>query len=473
MYIKPVILCGGIGSRLWPVSRKSLPKQFAPLLGETSLFSSALKRSAQLTYLDPIVVTSEDYKFIVKRQAQDLEVRLQILLEPEGKNTAPAIFAAARFAFEKHGDSLLLVMPSDHYIPDTRAFSEMVERGRSSAEAGAIVTFGVKPSRVETGFGYIQLDKKSAGYCFDVKNFHEKPEKALATKMVSAGNFLWNAGIFLFKASAMMDLAKALEPEMVSLVDRSVELAVEDGCYWHINKEVWKSVDAKSIDHAILERSKNIKCVDFSGEWSDLGDWAALTTQLKADDSNNIIEGTAIQLDCSSSTLWSSAEGVQLVGLGLNNVTAIVTSDAVLVANTSHLQGVREVVSLLKKHNISQAGQHAKDFRPWGWFEVLVNQPGYKVKRIQVFPGTSLSLQSHEHRSEHWVVVTGTATVTRGVEKFELKENESTYINAGEKHRLENKEQTDLMIIEVQCGSYLGEDDIIRYQDEYQRLTSR
>ena len=467
--IVPVILCGGVGSRLWPLSRQSLPKQFAPLIGDQSLFEAAVRRVDTEIFSDPLVVTSHDHRFLVEKQMRDCGCKGTILLEPVGKNTGPAIFAAAHHAVKHCNDALLLVMPSDHHIPDQRAFVEMVLAGRKAAKADAIVTFGVAPDRPETGYGYIELDQLSAGTTFVVKKFHEKPDLATAQKMLDAGHYVWNAGIFLFQASIMLANAKNFEPKMLAKVEIAIDNARQDKNFWHIDAANWSQIQGKSVDYAIMEKTEKIACVKFSGSWSDLGDWNTVAEQLEQDEEGNFITGTARQIGCRNTTLWSASHGTQLVGLGLNNIVTVVMRDAVLVADAARMQDVRDVVDDLEQAGISQANQHAKDYRPWGWFESLVNMPGYQVKRLHVYPGAALSLQSHKHRSEHWVVVSGTATVVRDNTNFTLRTNESVYIHVGQKHRLANETDAPLTVIEVQTGNYLGEDDIIRYEDVYER----
>ena len=467
--IVPVILCGGVGSRLWPLSRKSLPKQFAQLLGDKSLFEAAVSRVDIEKFGNPITVTSSDHRFLVEKQLRDCGRSGTILLEPAGKNTAPAVFAAAHHVIKHIGDALLLVMPSDHHIPDQDAFANMVLAGSVAANEGAIVTFGVTPDRPETGYGYIEVGDSTSDIASTVKKFHEKPERKTAQKMIDAGNYVWNAGIFLFQASVMLANAKKFEPKMLAGVQAAVDDAREDKNFWHINNAHWMQIERQSLDFAILEKIEHISCVKFSGSWSDLGDWNAVAGQLPHDDNGNFVNGTASQIDCQNTTLWSVADGTQLVGLGLKNIVTVVMDDAVLVADSKRMQDVRQVVAQLETAGIMQAYQHAKDYRPWGWFESLVNMPGYQVKRLHVYPGAALSLQSHRCRSEHWVVVSGTASVVRDDELLTLATNESVYIHLGQKHRLANETDAPLTVIEVQTGDYLGEDDIVRYEDYYRR----
>jgi mannose-1-phosphate guanylyltransferase/mannose-6-phosphate isomerase len=327
----------------------------------------------------------------------------------------------------------------------------------------------VAPDRPETGYGYIELGEPSAGVAFAVKKFHEKPDLATAQKMLDAGHYVWNAGIFLFRASTMLAHAKNLAPDTLAAVLAAIDGAWKDNNFWHIDDAAWAQINGQSVDYAILEKIEKIACVKFCGNWSDLGDWNAVAGQLPHNGEGNFITGTVSQLDCQNTTLWSVANGTQLVGLGLKNIVTVVMDDAVLVADASRMQDVRDVVDHLERAGVSQAHQHAKDYRPWGWFESLVTMPGYQVKRLHVYPGAALSLQSHRHRSEHWVVVSGTARVVRDDEILTLAANESVYIHVGQKHRLANEKDAPLIVIEVQTGDYLGEDDIVRYEDVYRR----
>ena len=466
----PVILCGGIGSRLWPVSRQSLPKQFAPLIDGTSLFEAALQRATSVSETQPIVVSSSDHRFITQKQLLKYRDSGTILLEPKGKNTAPAIFAATHFISEAYGDELVLIMPSDHYIPDINAFAKMVQLGCAEANDGALVTFGVKPIKPETGYGYIELGDEVSDDCYIVKRFLEKPNLRIAEQILADGSHVWNAGIFLFRASTLIKLAECFEPSMLASVKASVDCAIKDDNFWHIDPSSWDDIEGCSVDYAIIEKTDNIKCVSFCGGWSDLGDWNALASQLPLDDMGNLVRGDVSQISCENTTLWAAPGRVHLAALGLKNIVAIATDDAVLVADASCAQDVRNVVEYLYEKNVSQAHQHLKDYRPWGWFESLVAMPGYQVKRLNVNPGASLSLQSHKYRSEHWVVVSGTATVVLDEDLLTIETNESVYIQSGQKHRLSNTESDNLVVIEVQTGSYLGEDDIIRYEDVYNRI---
>ena len=313
------------------------------------------------------------------------------------------MFAAAHHVIKHKGDALLLVMPSDHHIPDHKAFTDMVLAGNAAAQSGAVVTFGVTPDQPDTGYGYLELGISESDAVFAVSKFHEKPDRATAQQMLDEGHYVWNAGIFLFRASGMLALGEAFEAEMLAAVQACMDAAQEDKNFWHIDKAAWGKIEGQSVDYAILEKTDQIACVRFFGEWSDLGDWNAVAEQLPHDGAGNFLTGTASQIDCQNTILWSASDGARLVGLGLENIVTVVMDDAVLVADAARMQDVRDVVEHLERAESRKPT--CKDYRPWGWFESLVNQPGYQVKRLHVYPGASLSLQSHQHRSEHWVVV--------------------------------------------------------------------
>lgn len=470
--VVPIILAGGFGTRLWPVSRQSYPKQFVSLTGRSSLFQQTVLRVADDRFAKPLIVTSEKYRFIVSDQLDTIGISADIVIEPVGKNTAPAVLAAAIITQKSDIDATLLVMPSDHHIPETKEFLETIAAGITAANNGAVVTFGVKPSRVETGYGYIETVAGKHGICRPVRGFHEKPDYSRATEMFNSGSYLWNTGIFLFKAKTIIDLAEIFQPKMLLAVSEAVTKGYFDLDYFRISHVDWSLVENNSIDYAIMEKATNIVCVDFKTLWSDLGDWRAVANLAEGDANNNVVCQNSIGIECNNTMLWSSAERLRLTGLGLNNIVAVATDDAVLVADANKLQDVRKVVAALDSAGAPEAKQHLKDYRPWGWFESLVLMQGYQVKRLNVYPRSKLSLQSHQYRSEHWIVVSGRATVCRDDEVFVLECNESTFIKANQKHRLANETDNPLIVIEVQTGSYLGEDDIIRYEDVYQRSVS-
>jgi len=467
--IFPVILAGGTGTRLWPVSRESMPKQFVSLVGRRSLFQESVLRLTGKDLSSVKVITSSNYRFLVSKQLKEIHSDAKVYLEPSGKNTAPAIIAAAQISKESGSSCLMLVAPSDHYIPDVDAFMENVLEGKEAAENGDIITFGVKPIRPETGYGYIEISGERTGACREVINFFEKPNAEIAQKMLESGNFLWNAGIFLFRTDVMLSLAEKHQPEMTSAVRRAVQEGEPDLEFFRFESKSWDNIRGESIDYAIVEKTDNLSCIELKSEWHDLGDWQSVSQVIGNDKNNNLTTENSTNIDCTNTTLWSTSERIHLAGLGLDNIIAIATEDAVLVANAEHTQEVKKIVADLEKSGVYQARKHIRDERPWGWFESLVDLPTYQVKRLHVYPGACLSLQSHKFRSEHWVVVGGTATIWRDEEIFTLEVNSSVYINVGQKHRLANDTEEELTVIEVQTGSYLGEDDIIRYEDVYRR----
>ncbi len=473
--IVPVLLAGGHGNRLWPLSRKSYPKQFAKLLGETSLFQQSVLRlcSSDIIDFEPhITLTNSDFRFIVTEQMQDLGIDPNyIILEPEPKNTAPPILASSLFAYQKDPNTILLVTPSDHVIPDIKAFHHSVKLGINQVNNGKIVTFGIKPSSPVTGYGYIEIINKNLDSlgASTVKRFVEKPEIEVAQKMINTGNFLWNAGIFMFKAIDMVKAFEKYSPDILSLTQKAINTAVPDLGFLRINPEFWKDLDNISIDYAIMEKSPNLVSIPFSSDWSDLGDWEAVWDNLSKDVSGVALSGDAHAINCENSLLRSESESQNIIGLGLKDIIAVAMPDAVLVSHKTKSQNVKKVVEYLKSNKIKQAETFPKDHRPWGWFEILSIGKRFQVKRIYVNPGASLSLQSHKFRSEHWVSVEGTAKVIIGKKVQLITEGQSVYIPVGEVHRLENPGSSPIVLIEIQTGSYLGEDDIVRYEDIYSR----
>ncbi len=476
MLITPVLLCGGSGTRLWPLSRKSYPKQFVPLVGEETLFQASacrLSGGAQgLEFAAPLVVTNSDFRFIVVEQLQAIGMDPgAILIEPEGRNTAPAVLAAALRAVAEDPDAVLLVAPSDHVVPDVTAFRAAVARGLEAVAKGQLVTFGITPTHPETAYGYLELKKAAGGDGAPVplKQFVEKPDLARATEMLKAGNFKWNAGIFLFRASDMIAAFRTHAPDLMAPVKEAVETATPDLGFLRLNPEPWAQAEDISIDYAVMEKSSNLSVVPFDAAWSDLGGWDAVWRESGPDADGVVTSGGATAIDCQNSLLRSDSDQMELVGIGLENIIAVAMNDAVLVADSSRAQDVKKAVTALKEKGASQATAFPKDHRPWGWFESLVIGDRFQVKRIHVHPGASLSLQSHVHRSEHWIVVEGTAHVTIDDQQQLVTENESVYIPVGAVHRMENPGKVPMVLIEVQTGTYLGEDDIVRYEDIYAR----
>ena len=467
--ITPIILCGGSGTRLWPLSRKGFPKQFAQILGARSLFTQSALRVSGNGFAAPVVVTGSDFRFIVTEQLLGEEIDPgAVLIEPEGRNTAPAVLAAALHVAATDPDVLILVTPSDHAIPDAEAFRATVQQGVPAAQAGRIVTFGILATRAETGYGWLEIDGAGAGAA-PLKRFVEKPDAARAEAMLADGNFLWNTGIFLSTARTLIAAFQAHAPGLVAPVRKAVDLAKADLGFLRLDAEAWRSAEAISLDFAVMERANNLSVVPFVGRWNDLGGWDAVALEMGADGQGNSFAGAATVLDCRDTLLRSESDGVELVGIGLENLIVIAMNDAVLVADRSRAQDVKKAVEALKSKGAKQAEAFATDHRPWGWFETLALSNRFQVKRIVVKPGASLSLQSHHHRAEHWIVVEGTAKVTIDSEVKLISENQSVYIPLGARHRMENPGKLPMVLIEVQTGAYLGEDDIVRYEDVYAR----
>ena len=471
MKITPVILAGGSGTRLWPLSRKFHPKQFTNLIGDGSLFQQAALRAVGEGFAPPIVVTTTDFRFIVTEQLQEVGVNPgAILLEPCGRDTAPAILAATLQASRDPDCAAVLIMPSDHLIPNVDAFNAAVKLGLKGVLAGQIVTFGIQPTHPETAYGYLKTASNALlENLVGLESFTEKPSIERAKAMLVAGGFLWNAGIFLARPTDLVSAFETHATKITQHVKEALEAALPDLGFWRLSPEPWEACPKQSIDYAIMEKINNLSVVQYSAGWSDLGDWNAIWREGDKTEASLQILGEVTEIDCHNSLLRSENAGQRLVGLGLDNLIAIAMKDAVLIADRSRSQDVKHAVEQLRSESVPQAEQFPKDRRPWGWFESLVISEGFQVKRIHVKPGASLSLQSHKYRAEHWVVVQGTAEVTVSDKISILEANHSVYIPLGEKHRLRNPGDADLEIIEVQTGTYLGEDDIIRYDDVYKR----
>lgn len=471
--ITPVLLCGGSGTRLWPLSRKSFPKQFARITGEESLFQAAARRLSGPGFAAPMVITGNDFRFIVTEQLAQAEIPPRaMLIEPEGRNTAPAVLAAALVLAASDPAALMLVAPSDHVIPDDAAFRAAVAAAAPRALVGDLVTFGITPTRAETGYGYLELAPgadAAAAKPQPLARFVEKPDAERAAAMIASGQFLWNAGIFLFTAGALIQAFRDHAPEVLAPVAAAVEGAHADLGFTRLAVAPWEGVPDVSIDYAIMEKAANLAVMPYAAGWSDLGGWDAVWQETGPDAAGNVTSDHATAIGCEGSLLRSESPRVELVGIGLKDIVAVATTDAVLVAHKSEAQRVKDAVSALKARGATQATQFPTDHRPWGWFESLVVGNRFQVKRIHVLPGAALSLQSHHHRSEHWIVVEGTARVTVDDTVKLVTENQSVYIPLGAVHRMENPGKVPMVLIEVQTGSYLGEDDIIRYEDIYSR----
>ena len=461
----PVLLSGGSGTRLWPLSREAHPKQFLPLVGERSMLQATWERVAPLAGAAPLVVANEAHRFLVAEQLRQLDCQpAAILLEPIGRNTAPAIAVAALQACAAGDDPLLLVLPSDHVITDAEAFRASVLAASPAAERGRLITFGIVPTGPETGYGYIKAAPGTGVRA--VERFVEKPDRATAEGYVASGEYFWNSGMFLFLASRFLAELERLQPAMLSACRAAWSASQRDSDFLRLDKAAFAACRADSIDYAVMEKTADAAVLPIDVGWNDVGSWSALWDVAERDADGNAHHGDVIAIDSRN----TYAYGRRLIGLvGLEDIVVVETDDAVLVAHKDRVQGVKDIVARLKQDGRSEATWHRKVYRPWGSYDGIDRGERFQVKRITVRPGAALSLQMHHHRAEHWIVVSGTAKVTRGEEVFLLGENQSTYIPLGVKHRLENPGQVPLELIEVQSGSYLGEDDIVRFEDVYGR----
>lgn len=480
--LQPVILAGGSGTRLWPLSREQQPKQLIDLVDQTSLLQNTARRLSALTDIAPvaaqaILVCGDSHRFMSAAQLKQIGQEAHILLEPAPRNTAPALTVAARYALSRADDSILVVMPADHAIPDAAAFLDAVRCAAKYAADGAIVTLGVVPQRAETGYGYIEVGPALSSHGgYTIKHFVEKPHQELAEHYLQAGRYWWNSGIFIVRASVWLAVIEALQPEISQACTLALDQGQADGPFFRLDAKAFQACPTDSIDYAVMER------LDLQGGlpgvvvpllagWSDIGTWNAVWEYLDKDEHDNATQGRVLTEDTQSSLI--RADGRLVACIGLRDVVVIETPDAVLVANKDAAQQVRHIVGTLKAQNAIEAVSHSKVYRPWGYYDSISAGERFQVKRIVVNPGASLSLQMHYHRAEHWVVVRGTAKVTCGEAIFLLSENQSTFIPLGTKHRLENPGKTQLEIIEVQSGAYLDEDDIVRFDDNYGRVPSQ
>lgn len=466
----PVILSGGVGSRLWPLSREHYPKQLLPLVGNKTLLQNTVMRLEPLAdKLAPLMICNETHRFLVAEQLRSIGISpTRIILEPVGRNTAPAAAVAALTALALDPEAVLLVLPADHIIANAAAFCEAVTAGLPLAQANYLVTFGIVPNRPETGYGYINaVDAIEETKALSVKRFVEKPDIETAQQYISSGKYYWNSGMFLFKASQYLKELEQFEPDIVGTCRIAVDNALEDKYFLRLDEAAFKASPSNSIDYAVMENTNAAVVIPLEAGWNDVGAWSSLWEVSEQDNDSNVILGDVLTEKVHNSYL--RAEHRLLAAIGIENLTIVETADAVLVAHKDHVQDVKKIVTRLKSENRPEAELHRKVYRPWGYYETIDTEERFKVKRITVNPGASLSLQKHYHRSEHWVVVKGTARITHGDETFIITENQSTYIPLGIKHRLENPGKLPLEIIEVQSGSYLGEDDIVRYEDVYGR----
>ncbi|MEW8103810.1 MAG: mannose-1-phosphate guanylyltransferase/mannose-6-phosphate isomerase [Candidatus Thiodiazotropha endolucinida] len=469
--IIPVILSGGSGTRLWPLSRSAYPKQFIPLTDEKSLFQQTLERMSGISGAgDALIVCNEEHRFMVAEQMRQLNITsLGIMLEPIGRNTAPAIACAALYALSKDKDAVLVVTPSDHVIRDNRQFVAAMSQGLESVDDGSLVTFGIVPDKPETGYGYIRKqDASLSSGAFPVAEFVEKPDLETAKGYLASGDFYWNSGMFVFRADAYLQELEQFHPDILQATTRACELIKTDLDFLRLDKEAFNACPAESIDYAVMEKTAKSVVVPMDAGWSDVGSWSALAdVSVEEGNNGNVLQGDVLIKGVSNSYLRS--ENRMIAGIGLDNVIVVETADAVLVADKSHVQDVKGIVEELKASGRCEYISHVRVYRPWGNYETVDECDRFKVKRIVVNPGASLSLQQHHHRAEHWVVVKGTAQITKGEKEILLTEDQSVYIPLGTKHRLTNPGLIPLEIVEVQTGSYLGEDDIVRFSDEYGR----
>ena len=467
--IYPVIMCGGSGTRLWPLSRQSYPKQFSALFPGGSLFQRTIERLVETELADPLLLTNEAFRFIVAEQLSDAGAQpTHIVIEPEGRNTAPAVAAAAHLLARTDPDGVMLVLPSDHVIRDSEAFLAAVAHAVEAARAGQVVTFGIKPDRPETSYGYIELADAPGEGAQPFVRFVEKPDMARAEEMLASGRYLWNSGMFVFSVRAVLEAFSAHAEAVNGAAAASVADGRTDLCFFRLDPEAYAQCPDISIDYAIMEHVQGT-VVPVDCGWNDLGSWATVWQEAERDSDNVSAGAGAVAIDCERSLLRSDDPDTRLVGLGLKDIVAVATRDAVLVADMNRTQDVRLAVDALKAEGAPQATEFPRCYRPWGWYETLALGTRFQVKQIMVKPGGQLSLQSHVHRAEHWVVVAGTAKVTVDDDVKLLAENQSVYIPLGAVHRLENPGKVELHLIEVQSGAYLGEDDIVRYEDVYAR----
>ncbi|HFD78956.1 MAG TPA: mannose-1-phosphate guanylyltransferase/mannose-6-phosphate isomerase [Gammaproteobacteria bacterium] len=471
MHYYPVILTGGAGSRLWPISREFYPKPLLPIFGEHTLLQDTARRLDAIEQVgNPVFVCNEEHRFLVAEQVRELgKTPEAIMLEPEGRNTAPALTIAALYLADKEADALMVVMPADHVITDQALFTEAVKRAGELAADGYLVTFGIRPLKPETGYGYIRRGAEIEGSgSFRVDRFVEKPDAATAQSYVDAGDYYWNSGIFVLRADRWLEEIGRYQPAMLAACRKAFEGGSRDSDFVRVERDAFLASPSDSIDYAVMEKTDRAAVVPLAADWSDVGSWLSIWEVSEQDDEGNVVRGDVLLHDSRDSLFMADERCIAAVGV--RDIVVVETADAVLVADRHRSQDVKAIVSRLKEKNRDEYRFHRRVYRPWGDYEGIDQGTRYQVKRLTVKPGAKLSLQMHHHRAEHWIVVSGTAKVTRGDETFMLSENESTYIPIGTNHRLENPGTIPLEIIEVQSGSYLGEDDIVRFEDDYDRI---
>jgi len=470
MQIIPVILSGGSGTRLWPLSRKQYPKQYLPLAGDNTMLQETILRLSGLDNIaDPIVVCNADHRFLVAEQCQQIDIKNPtILLEPIGRNTAPAIAAAALQSLKQTDDAVLLVLSADHVIQDVEAFHQAINIASSQAQAGKLATFGIVPTDANTGYGYIKSSVDGNNGAHKVEEFVEKPDLETAEKYLEQGNYLWNSGMFMFKAATLINELTVHSLDIVNSVSGAVNNAEQDLDFIRLDKQAFESSPSDSIDYALMEKSDNVVVVPLDAQWNDIGAWSALHDIGTKDANGNVIKGDVIAQDTTNT--YINANHHMVATIGVDNLIIVDTADVTFIATQDKAQEVKSIVESLQAKGRDEGAMHRKVFRPWGWYDSIESGKHFQVKRLHVNPGAKLSLQMHHKRAEHWVVVHGIATVTNGDKTFDLNKGESTYIPLGVTHALENKTSDPLEIIEVQSGSYLGEDDIVRFEDIYGRV---
>ena len=466
--LTPVLLCGGVGSRLWPVSREAHPKQFLPLAGELSMLQETLQRTSGLEETAPLVVCNEEHRFMVAEQLRQIDLHAgALILEPQGRNTAPAVALAALQAIASDPEALLLVLPADHLIQDVEAFVEAVGKALPLARQGRLMTFGVVPASPETGYGYIKCGAALDSDLYDLERFVEKPDVATAQSYLDSGGYLWNSGMFLLRAATYLEQLGEHAPEILACCEQAMTGASSDMDFVRPDAQAFDQCPSDSIDYAVMENTAAGGVVSLDCGWSDVGAWSALWDVAERDSDGNVCQGDVMLDNCHES--YFRSESRLVAATGVDNLVVVETADAVLVADRARVQDVKRIVNRLKEQERSEADLHRRVYRPWGCYESLITAERFQVKRIVVNPGQTLSLQMHPHRAEHWNIVHGTAEVTCEDRVFMLGEDESTYIPLGHKHRLTNPGRIPLELIEVQSGAYLGEDDIVRFEDVYGR----
>ena len=466
--IRPLIMCGGSGTRLWPVSRQTMPKQFSPLLGDKSTFQATMQRVANSSFFGrPLIVANRGHRFTIERQLREIKMEADLLLEPFGQESGPAIAAGALLIAETDPETPVLVLAADHLVRDVAGFGRTVAEGLPAALAGHIVTHGIMPTSPSTGYGYIEAGEALDAHAYRVNRFVEKPESAEAAEYLVKG-YLWNSGNFLFKAGTLIAEYERLEPETVAAAREAVTRRTVDLGAFVLDKDAFARTTKRSIDYAVMNKTHLAAVVKAGFDWSDIGSWDALWAVGAKDGRGNVVQGNVRLVDSSNS--FVSTSGQLATVIGLENVVVVATPDAILVADRDRSAEVKALVEAMRADGVIEASEHPRVHRPWGWFQTLDLGQRFRVKRIVVYPAGRLSLQMHHHRAEHWVVVSGTAKITVGETSKVLTENQSVYISLGEVHRLENPGMIELELIEVQTGAYLGEDDIVRIEDVYNRV---